>query len=64
MEYAYVRVSTKDQQDSRQLIAMESRGIPTERIFSEKISGKDIKRTQLQNLMDTVQKVMWLSWNP
>ena len=56
MEYAYVRVSTKDQQDSRQLIAMESRGIPTERIFSEKISGKDIKRPQLQSLMDTVQK--------
>ena len=56
MEYAYVRVSTKDQQDSRQLIAMESRGIPTERIFSEKISGKDTKRPQLLSLMETVQK--------
>ena len=56
MEYAYVRVSTKDQQDSRQLIAMESRGIPIERIFSEKISGKDIKRPQLHLLMDTVKK--------
>ena len=56
MEYAYVCVSSKDQQDSRQLIAMGSRGIPTERIFSEKISGKDTKRPQLHSLMDTVQK--------
>ena len=56
MEYAYVRVSSKDQHDSRQLTAMESRGISTERIFSEKISGKDTKRPQLQSLMDTVKK--------
>ena len=56
MEFAYVRVSTKDQQDTRQLIAMESRGIPPERIFSEKQSGKNTKRPQLQSLMDTVQK--------
>ena len=55
MEFAYVRVSTKDQQDTRQLIAMEHRGIPLERIFSEKVSGKDTKRPQLQSLMNTVQ---------
>jgi len=55
MEFAYVRVSTKDQQDTRQLIAMEHRGIPPERIFSEKVSGKDTKRPQLQLLMNTVQ---------
>jgi len=54
-EFAYVRVSSKDQQDGRQLIAMESRGIPPERIFSEKQSGKDTKRPELQALMNTVQ---------
>jgi len=54
-EFAYVRVSSKDQQDGRQLIAMESRGIPPERIFSEKQSGKDTKRPELQSLMNTVQ---------
>ena len=54
-EYAYVRVSSKDQQDRRQFIAMESRGIPPERIFSEKQSGKDTKRPELQSLMNTVQ---------
>ena len=56
MEYAYVRVSTKEQQDLRQFMAMESRGIPPERIFSEKVSGKDTKRPQLQILIDTAQK--------
>ena len=56
MEFAYCRVSTKDQQDSRQLLAMESRGIPSDRIFSEKLSGKDTKRPQLQALMKTVKK--------
>ena len=55
-EYAYIRVSSKDQQDSRQFIAMESRGIPPERIFSEKQSGKDTKRPELQSLMNTVNK--------
>ena len=37
-------------------MAMESRGIPYERIFSEKQSGKDAKRPMLQLLMETVQK--------
>jgi len=54
--YAYIRVSTKDQQDHRQFLAMEGKGIPTERIFSEKLSGKDTKRPALQSLMDIVQK--------
>jgi len=56
MEFAYVRVSTRDQQDTRQLIAMESRGIPPERIFSEKQSGKNTKRPQLQSLLNKVQE--------
>jgi len=55
-EYAYVRVSTKEQQDDRQIIAMEERGIPVERIFSEKMSGKDAKRPALQSLMAVVEK--------
>jgi len=54
-EYAYVRVSSKDQQNERQLLAMEGRGIPSERIFAEKHSGKDTKRPELQSLISTVQ---------
>ena len=55
-EYAYIRVSSKDQQESRQVIAMENRGIPSERIFMEKLSGKDTKRPMLQLLMNVVQE--------
>jgi DNA invertase Pin-like site-specific DNA recombinase len=35
---------------------MEARGIPSERIFLEKLSGKDTKRPVLQSLMNKVQK--------
>jgi len=35
---------------------MRERGIPQERIFVEKLSGKDIKRPVLQTLMSKVQK--------
>ena len=55
-EYAYVRVSTKEQQDERQYIAMTGRGIPMARIFAEKQSGKDTKRPILQSLMSKVKK--------
>ena len=54
--YGYVRVSTKEQQDHRQIIAMQGHGIPSERIFSEKLSGKDTIRPVLQSLMDAVQQ--------
>ena len=56
IEYGYIRVSSKDQQESRQVIAMENRGIPPERIFVEKLSGKDTKRPKLQLIMHVVQK--------
>lgn len=55
-ECAYIRVSAKDQNEDRQLIAMQCRKIPTERIFAEKQSGKDAKRPILQFLMKKVQK--------
>jgi DNA invertase Pin-like site-specific DNA recombinase len=55
-EYAYVRVSSKDQHERRQIIAMENRGIPQERVFTEKQSGKDTNRPMLQSLMNTLQK--------
>jgi DNA invertase Pin-like site-specific DNA recombinase len=52
MEYAYVRVSTRNQDETRQLIKMDN--IPEERIFVEKLSGKDTRRPRLQELMATV----------
>jgi len=55
-EYAYIRVSSKDQNQSRQIDAMASRGIPQGCIFTEKQSGKDTNRPILQSLMNTVQE--------
>lgn len=42
--YGYVRVSTKEQNEERQLIAMDEFGVPKNNVFSEKQSGKDFNR--------------------
>ena len=55
-EFAYIRVSSKDQNERRQVIAMKSRGIPAERIFLEKLSGKNTRRPRLQALMQKVRR--------
>lgn len=41
--YGYIRVSTKEQNEDRQLIAMRDFGIPKENIFMDKQSGKDFR---------------------
>lgn len=42
--YAYVRVSTKEQNENRQLIAMEEMQVPKKNIYIDKQSGKDFAR--------------------
>ena len=54
-DYFYARVSSMEQCLDRQLIAADVRGIPTENVFTEKLSGKDAKRPELQRLMTTIQ---------
>lgn len=54
MRVAYVRVSTEDQNEARQIEALGKFEI--ERWFKEKVSGKDIKREQLQLLLDFVRE--------
>jgi len=44
--YGYVRVSTKDQNEARQILAMEAFGIQSKNIIAEKLSGKDFQRPQ------------------
>ena len=48
--YGYIRVSSKDQNESRQLQSMLDFGIPKERIFLDKQSGKDFNRVEYQTL--------------
>ena len=42
--YGYVRVSSKDQNEDRQMIAMEEMGVPKDNIYMDKLSGKDFNR--------------------
>ena len=40
--YGYIRVSTKEQRDDRQRIALDAFGVPPENVFTDKMSGKDL----------------------
>jgi DNA invertase Pin-like site-specific DNA recombinase len=54
--YSYVRVSAVDQNTDRQIDAMRALGIPPERIYIDKQSGKDTARPQLQQLLSAVKR--------
>lgn len=53
--YGYVRVSTKDQNEARQLIAMREFGVDEQYIFIEKQSGKDFNRPKYQRLLHKIK---------
>lgn len=55
MKYAYIRVSTVEQNEARQLEAMKKYEIPEENYYIEKISGKNTNRPKLQELLAKVQ---------
>ena len=44
MTYGYIRVSSVDQNEDRQLIALREVGVFEENIYLDKISGKDFER--------------------
>ena len=50
-KYAYIRVSSKDQNIARQVEAMKSIGISEKDMFIDKQSGKDFFREQYQLLL-------------
>lgn len=49
--YGYIRVSTKEQNEARQVIAMHEFGIEDRHIFMDKQSGKDFQRPQYLKLI-------------
>ncbi len=49
--YGYVRVSTKDQCEDRQLLALKEFPVPAAHIYIDKLSGKDFNRPQYQYLV-------------
>ncbi len=49
--YGYIRVSTKEQNEDRQLEAMRKSDVPDKNIFSDKQSGRDFERPQYRRMM-------------
>ncbi len=56
MDYGYVRVSSKDQNEDRQLAAFEALRIPPKNIYTDKQSGKDFKRPAYQQMVRRMKK--------
>lgn len=54
--YGYVRVSSRDQNEDRQLAAMRELSIPEKNLFLDKQSGKDFERPQYKRLVRRMKK--------
>ncbi len=54
MRFAYVRVSTTDQNTARQIDALKAHGI--DEWYEEKVSGKDTNRPELKAMLSFVRK--------
>ena len=49
--YGYIRVSSKDQNEDRQRVALAEKEIPPKNLYVDKQSGKDFQRPQYQKLL-------------
>ena len=54
--YGYIRVSSRDQNENRQLIALKEVGVPEKIIYLDKKSGKDFNRPQYKKLLRKMKK--------
>lgn len=54
--YGYVRVSSQDQNEERQMVEMRKIGVDDEHIFKDKQSGKDFNRPNYKKLVDELKK--------
>ena len=54
--YGYIRVSSVDQNEARQLAAMQRLQVPEKHIYLDKQSGKDFERPNYQNLIGKMQQ--------
>ena len=56
MTYGYARVSTREQKEDRQLIALEEAGVRRPALYIDKQSGKDFKRPEYQKMLQRLKK--------
>ena len=54
--YGYIRVSTREQNEGRQLIALHEAGVPKKNIYMDKQSGKDFERPQYRRPLRKLKK--------
>lgn len=54
--YGYIRVSSTDQNEDRQMVAMQEAGVDTEKIFIDKQSGKDFNRPNYRKMVDELKE--------
>ena len=54
--YGYIRVSSRDQNEDRQMIALKEMGIAKKNIYLDKQSGKDFNRPQYTKLLRKLKK--------
>ena len=56
MNYGYIRVSSKDQCEDRQWLALKQFDIPRKNIYVDKVSGKNFDRPQYNRLVKRLKK--------
>lgn len=54
--YGYIRVSSREQNEDRQMIALRKTGIHERNIFTDRQSGKDFVRPQYKRLLRKIKK--------
>ncbi len=54
--YGYIRVSTREQNEDRQLIAMQELDIPEGNIYMDKQSGRDFDRPEYMRMVQRMKK--------
>ena len=54
--YGYIRVSSKDQKEDRQQIAVKEVGVERQNIYVDKQSGKDFNRPQYKKMLRKLKK--------
>ena len=56
LSYGYVRISSTDQNEDRQMVEMEKVGIKEDMIYVDKQSGKDFNRPQYKEMVSRLQE--------
>ena len=56
--YGYIRVSTREQNEDRQILALKELSIPEKHLFIDKKSGKDFERPQYRKMVRKLKKTI------